>query len=145
MLGSLLNQVIPASLYGGETALSALTKIAGEVRQCRGTREAAVLLENSKAGLFALLRRHFDEPVAQALTLKILNLFLARYHFEARSASVLSRPFGLVVAATSATHCTRCEWDHTTVNIGGPEIRRYFRAADAAFFDRQSLRILSDW
>jgi hypothetical protein len=42
-------------------------------------------------------------------------------------------------------HCLRCEWDHTTVNIGGPEIRRYFRAADAAFFDRRSLRILSGW
>jgi hypothetical protein len=42
-------------------------------------------------------------------------------------------------------HCVRCEWDHTTVNIGPPEIRRYFRAADAAFFDRRSLRILSDW
>ncbi len=25
-----------------------------------------------------------------------------------------------------------------------PEIRRYFRAADPAFFDRRSLRILSD-
>jgi len=28
---------------------------------------------------------------------------------------------------------------------GGPEIRRYFRSADAAFFDRRSLRLLSDW
>jgi hypothetical protein len=31
------------------------------------------------------------------------------------------------------------------VNIGGPEIQRYFRAADAAFFDRRSQRLLSDW
>ena len=45
----------------------------------------------------------------------------------------------------STTHCTRCEWDHTAVNIGGPEILRYFRAADAGFFDRGSLRILSAW
>jgi hypothetical protein len=45
----------------------------------------------------------------------------------------------------STTHCTQCEWDHTAVNIGGPEILRYFRAADAAFFDRGSLRILSGW
>lgn len=44
-----------------------------------------------------------------------------------------------------APHCTRCEWDQTTVNIGGPEIRRYFHAADAAFFDRRSLRLLSSW
>jgi hypothetical protein len=31
------------------------------------------------------------------------------------------------------------------VNIGSSEIRYYFRAADAAFFDRRSLRILSAW
>lgn len=31
-------------------------------------------------------------------------------------------------------HCARCEWDHSVVNIGGPEIRRYFRGADPAFF-----------
>jgi hypothetical protein len=31
------------------------------------------------------------------------------------------------------------------VNIGGPQIRRYFRAADAAFFDRRSLGLLSEW
>lgn len=42
-------------------------------------------------------------------------------------------------------YCARCEWDHISVNIGGPEIRRYFRAADAAFFDRRSLRFLSEW
>jgi hypothetical protein len=42
-------------------------------------------------------------------------------------------------------YCSRCEWDQVTVNIGGPEIQRYFRAADAAFFDRRSQRLLSDW
>jgi hypothetical protein len=31
------------------------------------------------------------------------------------------------------------------VNIGSEEIRRYFRAADPAFFDRASLRLLSNW
>lgn len=36
-------------------------------------------------------------PAAQALTLKLLNIFLARYHLRARNASVRSRPFGLVV------------------------------------------------
>ena len=48
-------------------------------------------------------------------------------------------------AANGAPHCTRCEWDQETVNIGSSEIRRYFRAADAAFFDRGSLNILSGW
>jgi len=52
---------------------------------------------------------------------------------------------GKVTASDDAPYCTQCEWDQTTVNIGGPEIRRYFRAADASFFDRRSLRLLSDW
>ena len=47
--------------------------------------------------------------------------------------------------SASAPHCTRCEWDQEIVNISSPEIRYYFRAADAAFFDRRSLRILSAW
>jgi hypothetical protein len=47
--------------------------------------------------------------------------------------------------ATQIAHCTRCEWYQETVNIGSPEIRHYFRAADAAFFDRRSRRILSAW
>lgn len=50
-----------------------------------------------------------------------------------------------VTPAAGAPHCVRCEWDHTSVNIGPAEIRRYFRAADAAFFDRRSVRLLSAW
>jgi MoaA/NifB/PqqE/SkfB family radical SAM enzyme len=42
-------------------------------------------------------------------------------------------------------YCTQCEWDHTAVNIGSSEIRRYFQAADGAFFDRRSLGMLSGW
>jgi MoaA/NifB/PqqE/SkfB family radical SAM enzyme len=34
---------------------------------------------------------------SQALTLKVLNLLLAKYHFGERSTTLLSRPFGLVV------------------------------------------------
>ena len=48
-------------------------------------------------------------------------------------------------ASDGAPYCTQCEWDHTAVNIGGTEIERYFRAADEAFFDRRSLRLLSGW
>jgi MoaA/NifB/PqqE/SkfB family radical SAM enzyme len=44
-----------------------------------------------------------------------------------------------------APHCTRCEWDHTTVNIGGADIRNYFQSASGAFFDRRSLNMLSGW
>jgi MoaA/NifB/PqqE/SkfB family radical SAM enzyme len=48
-------------------------------------------------------------------------------------------------AIDGAPYCSQCDWDQTTVNIGDPEIRRYFRAADAAFFDRRSLDLLTGW
>jgi len=48
-------------------------------------------------------------------------------------------------APTDDLQCSRCEWDQTTVNIGGPEIRRYFRAADPWFFDRRSTNLLAAW
>ncbi|MFN7997509.1 MAG: radical SAM protein [Bryobacteraceae bacterium] len=40
-------------------------------------------------------------------------------------------------------HCYQCEWDQTTVNIGAPEIRRYFRAANPWVFDRRSVDVLA--
>jgi len=45
----------------------------------------------------------------------------------------------------SAPYCIKCDWDQTGVVIGGAEIRRYFRAVDPAYFDRRSLRLLSEW
>jgi MoaA/NifB/PqqE/SkfB family radical SAM enzyme len=48
-------------------------------------------------------------------------------------------------AAGDSPYCTQCEWDQETVNIGSPEIRRYFRAADSSFFDRRSLGLLAAW
>ena len=59
---------------------------------------------------------------------------------EAWSSFSVSAPI-----SEGAPYCTQCKWEQTTVNIGDPEIRCYFRAAGAAFFDRRSLRLLSDW
>ncbi len=49
------------------------------------------------------------------------------------------------VPSENAPYCTKCDWDQTASTISGPEIRRYFRTADAAYFDRRSLRLLSEW
>jgi MoaA/NifB/PqqE/SkfB family radical SAM enzyme len=97
VLPALLNRFIPAALYGGETAQGVLGRIDREIRSCERPSSAVALLENAKADLYARLRARFETPAAQALTLKVLNLFLARFHFQARSISVSSRPFGLVV------------------------------------------------
>lgn len=66
------------------------------------------------------------------------DVFNSEKYRRARSSFSSDSP-----AEVGSPYCTRCEWDHTEVNIGGPEIRRYFRAADAAFFDRRSLKLLS--
>jgi MoaA/NifB/PqqE/SkfB family radical SAM enzyme len=56
-----------------------------------------------------------------------------------------ARAFFAGQSATSdeRLQCQDCEWDQTAVNIGGPEIRRYFRAADPWFFDRRSVDLLA--
>ena len=117
MLSLLFHRFIPASLYDGQTAFPTLSRIDQELRHCQRADSAASILEKSKTELYARLRARFDSPVAQALTLKILNLCLARYHFHARSASVPSRPFGLVIdpsnmcqlACPGCVHSTRNE------------------------------------
>ena len=110
MLRALFHHFIPASLYGGDVALPVLSKISSELRNCGGPAAAAGLLERSKLDLFSRIRRHFSTPAAQALTLKILNIFLARYHLQARSVAVLSRPVGLVVdpSNTCQLACPGC-------------------------------------
>jgi len=107
---ALFHHFFPASLYGGQTALPALSRIDRELRQCQRAEVAAGILDRAKPDLCALLRFRFPSPLAEALTLKVLNLFLARYHFQARSACLLSRPFGLVVDPSNACQlaCPGC-------------------------------------
>jgi MoaA/NifB/PqqE/SkfB family radical SAM enzyme len=117
MLSVLLHHLIPASLYGGQTAFPALSKIDLELGQCHSAAAAAGVAERWKPEMFSRLRSRFMPPLAQALTLKILNICLAKYHFLARSAAVLSRPFGLVVdpsdmcqlACPGCVHSSRSE------------------------------------
>jgi MoaA/NifB/PqqE/SkfB family radical SAM enzyme len=97
MLRILFNQFVPRSLHGGDTAYPTLSRIDSEMRACDGIGAAVAVLDRNRPGLYDCLRRAFPDVAAQALSLKILNLFLARYHFQARSTRLLSRPFGLVV------------------------------------------------
>ncbi len=66
--------------------------------------------------------------------------FNSEEHRQARS--ILS---GAPAPSERAPYCVNCEWDKTTVNIGGSEIRHYFRAADAGLFPRATLGLLSEW
>ena len=96
-VGVLASRLVPASVLGPRTAFRALTRIDAALSQCGSASETATVLDKSKAGLCELLRQRFSSVEAQALTLKILNLWLARHHFRARDALLLSHPFGIVV------------------------------------------------
>jgi MoaA/NifB/PqqE/SkfB family radical SAM enzyme len=117
MLSLLFHHLIPASLYGGDTAFPVLARIDLELERCRGAAEAAAVVERGKPELYTRLRLRFDPAPAQALTLRILNICLAKYHLRARATSLLSRPFGLVVdpsdmcrlACPGCVHSSRAE------------------------------------
>src|SRR5271157_259211 len=97
MLSVLWHHFVPPSLYGGDTALPVLSKVDLELRLCHSAADAAAVLDRLKPDLYTRLRSRFEPPLAQALALKALNISLAKYHLRARSTTVLSRPFGLIV------------------------------------------------
>jgi MoaA/NifB/PqqE/SkfB family radical SAM enzyme len=96
-LSALVHHFLPDSLNAGQTAFSTLDEIDQRLANCASLASVAGILEKSKADLHFRLGQRFAPLIAQALTVKILNLFLARYNLQKRSVSVLSRPFGLVI------------------------------------------------
>lgn len=76
----------------------AVSEIEGRIRERAPAAELLALLDGSKRTLREYFRRRLKDPsAATALTLKVLNVLLAKYHFRERSTFVLSRPFGLLV------------------------------------------------
>lgn len=82
----------PTALSGIVAAVDSEVKIHGNLKR------VLEALDESKHEMFLHFRRHVDsDAAAQAVTLKIQNLCLAKYHYMAQSSTVLSRPFGLKV------------------------------------------------
>ncbi len=108
---------VPRFLGGARHALPLLPKIERELQLCSGAGAAAALADGYRAAVCARLRDRFAPEVAQALTLKVLNILLAGYHLRARDVSVSSRPFGIVLdpsnvcrlACPGCVHSTRSE------------------------------------
>jgi MoaA/NifB/PqqE/SkfB family radical SAM enzyme len=88
-----------------------LSSIDEEIRSRNGLAALLPLLETSKHPVYECLQEGLhSSTAAQAVTLKILNLCLAKYHFLARSSTVLSRPFGLILDPSNACNlaCPGC-------------------------------------
>lgn len=68
-------------------------------------------VQEIKRALQDCFRCHFESDlVAKALTLKVLNLCLARHQYQSRNTVLLLRPFGLVIDSTNSCHlaCPGC-------------------------------------
>jgi len=87
MLNRLLHSVVPQPLYRSRTAFPPLLRASQELDRCTSVAAAVEILNRAKPDLRARLLPSFPSPLAEALTLKVLNLLLARYHFKARSTS----------------------------------------------------------
>jgi MoaA/NifB/PqqE/SkfB family radical SAM enzyme len=67
-------------------------------------------LAAAKWELFTFLRNHLDVTEAKALTSKLLNLYLARQHFQAKDVVVRSRPLSVVLDPSNSCNlaCPGC-------------------------------------
>jgi MoaA/NifB/PqqE/SkfB family radical SAM enzyme len=101
-----------ARLGIGSTRLyGLLSDVESKIRDRVCLEEMLEVLDASKPRVFQILRKHFKDSIeAQALTIKILNLCLANYHFLSRSTELLSSPFGLVVDPSNSCNlaCPGC-------------------------------------
>jgi MoaA/NifB/PqqE/SkfB family radical SAM enzyme len=97
---------------GPEFALSdRVHAIDSVIRQRAPLPKVLAAIEESKRAIRDSLGQHLTDPAAAtALTLKLLNLLLAKYHFQERSAEVTSRPFGLLVDPSNGCNlgCPGC-------------------------------------
>jgi MoaA/NifB/PqqE/SkfB family radical SAM enzyme len=80
------------------TADNILGEIDREMAAGRGIAPVLAMLDGRRAEL----QRYFQDRLgsglfAKALTLKVMNLCVARFHFLSRSSTLLSRPYGLEV------------------------------------------------
>ncbi len=147
---ALISQLAPVSFPSRQAVFRALAGVDGVVRECRGSAEAATVLDRSKADIYGLFRQRFTHVEAQALTLKVLNLWLSRHHFRARDTTVLSHPFGIIVdpsnmcqlACPGCVHSERSEsmnlfeWPSGTLSESNfaSLLRLYGPAAIAVYF-----------
>ena len=77
----------------------------------RHTGTAARHMDEAQTALFEIFLERFDSPVvAKVMTLKVLNLWLAKHHLQARSAHVGSRPFAMYIDPSNSCNlgCPGC-------------------------------------
>lgn len=83
----------------------------------RNPAAAARSMDDAQAALFPIFLQRFGSPVvAQAMALKVMNLWLAKHHLQARSPRVGSRPFALYIDPSNSCNlgCPGCVHSSTS-------------------------------
>ena len=75
----------------------ALAAIDAKITTTASTKDILATLDEWRSPLYKSLENSVAPLVAKALTSKIQNLFLSKYHFLTRGASLLSSPYGIIV------------------------------------------------
>src|SRR4051812_45922385 len=99
-------------------------------------------VEATKRALFGFLRGEFDDSVvAKALTVKVVNLLLAKRYFLARSERVGSRPLGLVIDPSNGCNlsCPGC------VHSAGVQEQALFRWDKGLLSERRLAAVLRQY
>jgi MoaA/NifB/PqqE/SkfB family radical SAM enzyme len=126
MLASLrgrIRSVFPRSPPAEDHVQTILSDIDQAIGQRVPLHPFLALLDQSKPALSGRLHAHFDSPtVSKAVTLKLLNLCLAKYHFRMRHTRLRSSPFGLLVDPSNVCNlaCPGC------VHSSGPKEQKLF-------------------
>jgi len=89
---------------------AALAAIDAKITVTSSTQDVLATLDEWQGPLYKSLENSLAPLVAKALTSKIQNLFLSKYHFLTRGASLLSSPYGLIVDPMNACQlaCPGC-------------------------------------
>ena len=109
----------PLSVVTAQSPLRAiLTALEDGLRERgRVPGELARTMDRAQASIFEILRESLGSSIAaQAMTLKVLNVWLARHHLAARSTHVGSRPFALYIDPSNSCNlgCPGCVHSTTT-------------------------------
>lgn len=102
----------PPRIAGNTTLHCVLSTLETAVRETAHEHGSAGRhMDEAQAAIFDVFRDRFESPVvAKAMTLKVLNLWLARQHLQARSTHVGSRPFAMYIDPSNSCNlgCPGC-------------------------------------
>ena len=85
--------------------------------EARGTAAVAAVMDQAQPAVYEYFRARMDStPAAQAMTLKVMNLWLGRHHMRGRSTRLSSRPYVMYIDPSNSCNlgCPGCVHSSTS-------------------------------